>query len=113
MKELAGITGRLKLESSLIFLSLLIGGIVVLHNNANSVIGIILIASSVFVGVLGFVILSIRESYDSLITQKDEMIKSLSKERNREIKHSEGLRAHIERNATGGWEPTGLPLDEV
>lgn len=113
MKQLGEIVSRLKLESSIIIAMLLTAGLIAYFRDTSSWISTVLLVGALFIAVLGFVVLSIRESYESLIAQKDEMIKNLTKERSREVKHSENLRARVEKQATGGWEQTVAPIEEI
>lgn len=111
MKSFEKIAEHLKHESSFIFLLLLIAGVIVLLRDPGSSVGLGLVVAAVSIGIMGFIINLIRESYDHLIKQKNEMITTLTKERKLEIKHSDDLRKSVERQATRGWE-SSIPASE-
>lgn len=113
MNSFEKIANRLKHESSFIFALLLIAGVVVLVRDPNSLIGIGLVIAASFIGILGFLINLIREGYDHILKQKDEMIKTLTRERRQEIKHSDDLRRRVESQATGGWESSATTGDDA
>lgn len=112
MNPLVKTASRLRYESSFIFALLLIGGVIVLVREPQSLVGVGLVLSAIFMGILGFIINSIRENYENVIKHKDEMIKSLTKERKSEIKHSEDMRRHYEEQATGGWTPSHPDVEQ-
>jgi hypothetical protein len=113
VNQVAKIASRLTHESSYIFAVLFAGGLIVLLRDPNSTTGAGLAIAAVFVGILGFLVNLIRESYEHLIKQKDEMIKTLKKERKDEIKHSETLRRDYEKNATNGWVSSAPANDDI
>ncbi len=113
MKTFKEITDKLRHESSFIFALLLVAGVIVLLRDPQSIVGTGLVISAIFVGILGFIINSIRENYEGVITQKDEMIKTLTKERKSEIKHFEDYRRSYENRASGGWEASSPDIEDA
>ena len=113
MKQFFLVISKTKLESSILVALLLLAGLIANFHNTSPYISMFLIASAVFLAALGFMTTSIRENYNSLLSQKDEIIKSLGNERRRESKHNENLRAEISKQISNGWEQSVSPNEDV
>lgn len=106
MSDLVGLAGKLTKESSIIFGLLLVAGVVVLFADSKSLVGLGLVSVAVLIGVLGFILNFIKEGYDEVIAQKNEIINELNRQRKNEIKHSASLRREMQNHATQDWTTT-------